>query len=246
MIYVLACAAAVPVLALVLYIALPQGCVWLYRCVAVRRSGRVVCLTFDDGPSPEATPVLLDVLRRHGVRATFFILGRSAEENPGIVQSIARAGHTLGLHGYGHAHPWKTRPDVYLRDLVRGARAIERACAVKKVAFFRPTYGKVNLTTLLYAVFTGRSLVFWTIDPKDYAECSAAKVVESVSRGLERAAGRGGTVLLHDGRIGQRKDGVNCTPEAVDQLCGALRQRGFSLESVQSGRTRTGLHSRDA
>src|SRR5512147_3145479 len=90
---------------------------------------RRVALTFDDGPNPDATPLILDALRDRGVKATFFILGRHAEQWPDLVARVAAEGHSIGNHGYYHRKLHFKSPAYVREDLERGTSAIERASA---------------------------------------------------------------------------------------------------------------------
>jgi peptidoglycan/xylan/chitin deacetylase (PgdA/CDA1 family) len=75
-----------------------------------------IFLTFDDGPHPEITPWILEKLRKHDAKATFFCSGKNVEQYPGIIAQILKDGHTIGNHGYAHLNGWKTKDDVYLED----------------------------------------------------------------------------------------------------------------------------------
>src|SRR6478672_6188131 len=97
----------------------------------VRGGGKRVALTFDDGPNPDATPLILDALKERGVKATFFILGRHAEQWPDLVRRVADEGHTIGNHGYFHRKLHFKSPAYVRRDLELGTRAIEQACGVR-------------------------------------------------------------------------------------------------------------------
>ena len=92
----------------------------------VATDARAVALTFDDGPNPDATPLVLDALAARGVRATFFILGRHAEQWPALVERVAAEGHSIGNHGYYHRKLHFKSPAYVRDDLERGTRAIEK------------------------------------------------------------------------------------------------------------------------
>src|SRR3954471_15450777 len=89
----------------------------------VEGDGKRVALTFDDGPNPNATPFILDALRDRGVKATFFILGRHAEQWPDIVKRVADEGHAIGNHGYFHRKLHFKSPAYVRRDLEMGTKA---------------------------------------------------------------------------------------------------------------------------
>lgn len=163
------------------------------------------CLTFDDGPHPVSTPQILDLLAAAKAKATFFVLGKQAEQYPELIARIAAQGHELGEHGYGHLNAWKADPIRYALDLWRGKRWIgpAPACGVAaaRVSLFRPPFGKLNLITLLYLCLGRRRLAFWDADPKDFNGRSPAEVAQDVIMSLDP----GCVVLLHDGRV--RPDG---------------------------------------
>jgi peptidoglycan/xylan/chitin deacetylase (PgdA/CDA1 family) len=101
---------------------------------------KVVALTFDDGPNPDATPSILDTLAEKGVRATFFVLGSHAERWPELVRRMAQEGHQLGNHGYFHRKLQFKSPFYVSRDIRLGIRAIKRAGAPAP-RYFRAPHG---------------------------------------------------------------------------------------------------------
>ena len=213
-----------------LYVGLPTlvGCLLRARFVArLRRVPGGVYLTFDDGPSPRATPALLQELGRHGSRGLFFIVGRNAEAYPQIVAAAAAGGHRIGEHTYGHRHPWKTGPLATIRDLRKSSAVMRRFCAGQGRIPFRPPYGKLNLVILLYVLFMRRNLVYWNVDPKDYRTEDSETVVARV---LPRLDGGAAVVLLHDGEAqGPAAAGPS---GAVRSLLQGLRSRGLEAGDI--------------
>jgi peptidoglycan-N-acetylglucosamine deacetylase len=90
-------------------------------------SGGRIALTFDDGPDPRTTPPVLDTLREHGVKATFFVVGSQVEENPGLLRRIVREGHTIGNHTYDHANMSNLNPDEMRSELRNTQKAVDDA-----------------------------------------------------------------------------------------------------------------------
>lgn len=184
-----------------------------------------IFLTFDDGPDPIATPRILDILDGLGAKATFFVIGRRAEEYPAIVQSIILRGHEIGEHGYSHVHPWMSWPGKYLQELVRSGNAVRKYTGGQIHVAFRPPYGKLNLFTLLYAFFTRRRLAFWDLDPRDYENMDAKSVANNILRSL----GKRSVVLLHDGRTDPGSSAADLTVQAlkivIDQIAPGIRFR---------------------
>lgn len=160
----------------------------------VARSG-CACLTFDDGPHPELTPIVLDLLARHQVRATFFVVGQRAEQYPELIARLVREGHEVGEHGYSHLHAWFTSPVRLARDLWRCARVTRALGLEQKPVLFRPPHGKLSLMTWLYVILCARHLAFWSVDPRDYAQTEGAETARQVKAQMAPGA----VVLLHDG-----------------------------------------------
>jgi peptidoglycan-N-acetylglucosamine deacetylase len=158
--------------------------------VSVRTAENVAALTFDDGPDPESTPRFLDLLRRHGAKATFFMIGAQAARHPALVARLAAEGHEIGNHSWDH-------PALPLLDR-RGretqlARA-RAALAPHGQALMRPPYGYQTLASHLSARRQGYRVVCWNSHCEDWAcddsEILAGRLLESV---------RPGTILLlHD------------------------------------------------
>lgn len=165
------------------------------RFLARVRQAGTVCLTFDDGPDPALTPRILEELNKAGVKATFFMIGKRARAHPELAERVAHLGHEIGEHTLTHKNAMKSGPWASALDLWSGGKVLA-ACDGAHPTTLRPPFGKLNLMTLLYAWLMRRSLVFWDIDPRDYAQDSPAEVARHV---LERLA-RGSVVLMHDGR----------------------------------------------
>jgi peptidoglycan/xylan/chitin deacetylase (PgdA/CDA1 family) len=196
----------------------------------LRAAGRV-CLTFDDGPDPQTTPRLLDLLDSAGARATFFLIGRRAERHPELVQAILDRGHEIGEHGYDHVNAWKASPWRYWRDLARSERVFRRYARPGRPRLFRPPHGKMNLLTLLYLALSGARPVFWSVDPKDFEPWwDAPTIAERIRAGWRE----GGIVLLHDGRI--RSSGLSAPSVTLEALRAALKDvRAGSMIAAGEG-----------
>jgi peptidoglycan/xylan/chitin deacetylase (PgdA/CDA1 family) len=157
-------------------------------------AGGRVCLTFDDGPHPDHTPRLLDVLREYEVPATFFVIGREAERYPDLVRRIAAEGHLIGQHTFSHAEPSRTSAAALLED-VRRADEVLAGILGWAPRLFRPPKGKLTVGRCWGLWRGGRTVVLWSADPKDYASRSAAEVAAWFE---EHPLAAGDVVLLHD------------------------------------------------
>lgn len=198
-----------------------------FFCPAILRGStaqRVVALTFDDGPDPEATPALLDLLRRENVKATFFLIGRRVDEHPELARRITDEGHLLGNHS--HNHRWQstlTSRSAVTREMTDAQAAIERATGIAP-RFYRPPIGLTtpHFQTAIRRV--GLRLVGWEVRPFD-TKYPADEVVRRVLRGVKP----GSIVLLHDGFSPPGK-----IVEITATLIRELRARGFELARVDA------------
>ena len=155
----------------------------LTTCVSRRRlltrgpaaRGRTVpqlALTFDDGPHPEFTPRLLDVLAEHQLTATFFVIGELAERHPDIVRRIAAEGHELGNHTWTHSEPSQTSPRQFL-DEVRRTDELLIELTGSPSRTMRPPKGELNWSKLSGLWQRAQSVVLWNVDPRDFRLTSA-------------------------------------------------------------------------
>ncbi len=131
-------------------------------------SSGAVCLTFDDGPHPEYTPRLLQILSELGVPATFFLVGQEAERFPGIVRQIAAAGHVVGNHTFEHRDATSISSESFLAEVDR-AKTLLRELSGQEVDLFRPPHGRLTIFTLLGLWRAGQRVVLWNVDSRDYS-----------------------------------------------------------------------------
>jgi peptidoglycan-N-acetylglucosamine deacetylase len=166
----------------------------------LRRLGRCVwrgpvagaALTFDDGPSPDATPVLLDRLDELGVPATFFCSGEAALARPELVRDTVRRGHQVETHGFRHRHHLFASPRWIAGDLDASVRAL--AAAGARPRWFRPPYGQLSAGTVLAARRAQLGLAMWSTWGREWDEPDSGAVAGRVIAGMEPGA----VVLLHD------------------------------------------------
>ena len=158
-----------------------------------RREG-AVAVTFDDGPDPEWTPRILDVLAAHGARATFFVVGERAARHPGIVQRIAAEGHAVGHHSWTHSEPATTSARDLLRETRQSREYLEQLLG-RAAPLFRPPHGKLTTAKLFGLWGQGNVVVLWNHDPKDYQMADPAELTRWFTT---RPLHAGDVLLLHD------------------------------------------------
>jgi peptidoglycan/xylan/chitin deacetylase (PgdA/CDA1 family) len=177
---------------------------------------RTVALTFDDGPGP-STPAVLDVLRAHGVHATFFVVGRQVATEPDMLRRIVAEGHALGDHTWSHRIPSLTagwNPSRLADEIKRTNKMISETTG-RKTCLFRPPGGVVKgARTVTRAA--GLSMILWSIDPRDWAAPANQKfapiIRKRVAAGLSEEHP---VILLHDGG-GNRAATVAALPDIIN------------------------------
>ena len=146
-----------------------------------------MCLTFDDGPDPDSTPQLLDILDKHDIKALFFCDGRAAEKYPDLINRMISKGHIIGNHGYNHLNGWKTSLKKYIADVVNAA-------PYTSSGLFRPPYGRLRFNQ--YRELKEKyKIVFWDIMPYDFDRSFGSG---NSLRVLKKKLRRGSIIVLHD------------------------------------------------
>ena len=138
-----------------------------------------VALTFDDGPDPIFTPLILDKLKKYGVKATFFLLGSNVEKFPEMVKRISAEGHIIGNHTYSHPNLTQVSDEEY-HDQIQKSDALIQKLIGYKPRFFRPPYGAINENQIRWATEQRMMVVQWGIDTLDWQGLSAEKITETV------------------------------------------------------------------
>ena len=182
-----------------------------------------LALTFDDGPNPAVTPHLLDLLARHSLRATFFLIGEHVLAQPALARQIAAAGHAIGNHTMHH--PRLTRhPERTIRAELEGCNRVLEQTLGLPVTLFRPPHGARRPAVIRIARELGLETVQWNLIVGDWLPVPASAILERVEQGIaaNKRRGRGTNVVLHDG--GQHSLTAERMPtvEAVRQLLGRL------------------------
>jgi len=210
----------------ILYAALPWVLTRLMS-VGVFRKGAAkgtVALTFDDGPHPVYTPMLLDLLRRHRVKATFFVLGSKAEQYPGLIARIHNEGHQIGVHNYTHVSNWLLPPwTIWHKQVESTSRIIENITGVRPV-YYRPPWGILNLFDFL--LLRKYRIVLWSVMPGDWnSRIGAARL----SRRILCKVGDGDVILLHDSgdTFGADYDAPAHMLQALEKVLAELKERGL-------------------
>ena len=187
-------------------------------------TGKVVALTFDDGPDPRWTPAILQLLKEENVRATFCTIGYLAQRHPELVKAEFDAGQTLCDHSMHHILDLPSRPHPQIIDEVDQAADVIRSITGENPLFYRPPGGNVNQDVIDTAHQRGLRVLKWGVDPKDYTRPPAPVILARV----EAKVGPGSVILLHDGG-GDRSQTVAMLKQLIDEL----KSRGFTFYNWQ-------------
>ena len=188
---------------------------------------RRIALTFDDGPNPDATPRILDVLGAEAVPATFFLLGKHVERWPGIAQRVVAEGHDVGNHGYHHRTLHRRGPAYVELDLALGAQVIERATGTRP-RYFRAPHGFRNPWVSRAARSLGERVAGWTLGVWDTDRPGA----EVIARRCIEGARPGTILLLHDGDGYDPHGDRGQTAAALPAIVSGLRERGYEFAGL--------------
>jgi peptidoglycan/xylan/chitin deacetylase (PgdA/CDA1 family) len=182
---------------------------------------KLIALTFDDGPYPIDTPALLATLRELHVHATFFIIARDAAQWPGVLREIAADGNEVGNHTETHPDLDKLDDAAVAAQLADAARDLGAVVHDPSVhTFFRPPHGRFRAATIAVAQRAGYDTIFWTDDPGDWRDVSAATILDHVVRFATSPE----ILLLHNGR--------EATVTALPQIVARFRAAGYTFVTV--------------
>jgi peptidoglycan/xylan/chitin deacetylase (PgdA/CDA1 family) len=171
------------------------SCLWGGDC-----NSKVIALSFDDGPHPQYTPKLLQVLDRYQITANFFWLGACVNRSPSIAKEICDRGHWVGLHGYDHRNFPLLSPKDLRDSLEKTQAAVYHACNLQpeQVRDVRPPNGLFTPTTLNLLHQWNYRTVMWSVVPEDWVRPGVATVVQRVLKEVTN----GSIIVLHDGACG--------------------------------------------
>lgn len=195
-----------------LYRALFPGGLW-------RISGekRIVYLTFDDGPHPEVTVKVLDILARYGIKATFFMVGQNVERYPSVVEEIQRSGHSVGNHTMHHAQGLKMRGKEYCSDVAQASKIINSK-------LFRPPHGLLRPSQIRTLHREGYTLVMYDVVTRDYSE---KQTPDMILDRLKRYVRPGSIIVFHDSEKAASRM-LETLPKAINWL----QSQGYEFAKI--------------
>lgn len=202
-----------------LYPTLSRNCDW-HGPVATRfeTAKKEVWLTIDDGPDPESTPGMLDLLKAHGAKATFFVIGRKVEQNRALVRRIVAEGHSLGNHTFSHPAPawWILPRPLVRREIALGNETLVAASG-RKPRFFRSPVGMNNSSVHPAAHAAGQRVIGWSAAGGDGCPVAPSEVTRRIMTQVQP----GSIILIHEGGVSRRREAT------LARLLEALAEEGY-------------------
>jgi peptidoglycan/xylan/chitin deacetylase (PgdA/CDA1 family) len=198
---------------------IPRMVTWLFpnRVWQIPTAQKEIFLSFDDGPHPRITPMVLDMLASHGAKASFFCIGDRVKRFPGIYQRIVDEGHAIGNHTFHHLNGWKTNDADYLTNITEAALCIDSR-------LFRPPYGRIKGSQARAIVAKGFKTIMWTVLSGDYdAKLNPAQCANRVLKNIEP----GFIFLFHDAEKAEKN-----MLFALEKLLEASKLQGFQCEKI--------------
>ena len=185
------------------------------------RTGQAVYLTFDDGPIPEVTPAVLDILAKYGVKATFFMVGENIEKHPEVYEQVVKAGHSIGNHTYNHLKGWKYSTKEYLANVEKSPITNHQSPITN---LFRPPYGKATLCQRRALTRLGYRIIFWDILTRDY---EASRTPEQMLAQIQKETRPGSIINFHDS-LKSNERMLAVLPRAIEWL----QKEGYELRAL--------------
>ena len=168
---------------------------------------KMVYLTFDDGPIPEVTPWVLDILDRYHIKATFFCVGDNVHKHPDVYRDILQRGHKVGNHTYNHLQGWKTFGRKFANNVKKGSTLI-------KSKLFRPPHGHMFLYQLTHLYLLGYKTIMWDVVTRDYSNrLTPIQVCDNVKRYT-----RNGSIIVFHDSLKAEKNLRYALPHSIEWL----------------------------
>ncbi|WP_396153648.1 polysaccharide deacetylase family protein [Flavobacterium sp.] len=190
----------------------------------IPNSVNTIYLTFDDGPTPEITERVLEILDKHHIKATFFCIGDNVRKHPEIVQKILSKQHSVGNHTYSHLKGWKTPTKTYISNSEACEIKLNSLFKIRNSKLFRPPYGKITPWQSYKLRKLGYKIIMWDVLSKDYdASISAEKCYENVIQNVFS----GSIIVFHDSN--KAKENVL---NSLEKTIETLKSKEFKFEKI--------------
>ena len=181
-----------------------------------------VAITFDDGPNAEFTPQILELLKAHHAKATFFCIGKHAEQQPELVQQIIEEGHTIGNHTYTHSDFFDFYNKQNVIAEIKNTNTIISSIINKEMKLFRPPYGVTNPAITKALKHTKHHVIGWNIRSLDTVKKDEKKILNRITKNIKPGA----VILLHDSQ--------EITVRVLEQLLLFLQENNYQSVTIDT------------
>jgi peptidoglycan/xylan/chitin deacetylase (PgdA/CDA1 family) len=202
-------------------------------------NSKISALTFDDGPSPKWTPLLLDLLKKYSVKATFFVVGEKIVMHKELALRIQREGHTIGQHTYYH-NRMIFKSQRFIRNDLKKMDELFHSVGLGETVYFRPPYGSKLLALPYELKMTKKIMITWNVEPKAQYDRDSINAEEISSYIIENTK-PGSIILLHDGWSGDPKPFL----QTVEKTITGLKKKGYKFVTVEAGLRLNGAGSKN-
>jgi peptidoglycan/xylan/chitin deacetylase (PgdA/CDA1 family) len=190
----------------------------------IPNSENTIYLTFDDGPTPEITEKVLEILDKNQIKATFFCIGDNVRKHPEIVQKIISKQHSVGNHTYSHLKGWNTPTNTYISNTEACRMKLNSQFTIQNSQIFRTTYGKISPWQSYKLRKLGYKIIMWDVVSKDYDESISAEMCyENVIKNVSS----GSIIVFHDS-LKAKENIFNSLEKTIE----TLKNKGFNFEKI--------------
>ncbi|HTQ66107.1 MAG TPA: polysaccharide deacetylase family protein [Puia sp.] len=190
-----------------------SGCIW-----SINTDKKIVYLTFDDGPHREATPFILNELKKYKAKATFFCIGKNVMAEPGIYRTILDNGHRVGNHTHHHLNGWKTKDEEYFKDIELASKHIDSN-------LFRPPYGRMSHFQLAHLRSSfNYKVIMWDVLSADFDQSLTG---EKCAKNVTAHTKAGSIVIFHDSTKAFERLEI-----ALPIVLNQFSEKGYVFESI--------------
>lgn len=188
-----------------------SGAIW-----RIKQREKTIYLTFDDGPIPEVTPLVLDILDKYNIKATFFCVGENVYKHPDVFEEVKRRGHHVGNHTYNHLKGFVTSLENYMDNVQKADEQIHSH-------LFRPPYGRIKRSQL-HALTKKYRVVLWDLVTRDYNKKLSP---EFIMKNVRRLSRNGSVVVFHDS-LKAEKNMLAVLPQAIEYW----QSKGYQFDTL--------------
>lgn len=201
--------------------------IWLRYFNPMKRlpNNNTIYLTFDDGINAENTPMLLDLLKKYNVKATFFMVANTLDENSGLLERMKQEGHIIGFHSWSHKNQILQNIFAVLNDFKRSTETFEQH-GISPI-YYRPPWGHISLLGLWYCKLNGLKITLWNVIVQDWQKNTSPEII---CEKLTKKVKGNSVACLHDGR--GKNDAPQKTIKALNEMIPMWIEEGYSFETI--------------